>query len=185
MHEFFHAFKVFGDHLAAVEWRWLAVALGLQFARLFFRAIAWRTILVAAYPEERVRFWSAFGAYVAGVGINSIAPARGGDVVKLYLIKHRIKDSSYATLTPTLVVETLADLVIAGALIVWAFWIGVLPAHQVYSRLPSVDWGFLLSHRQWTARRSCSWWRPGSSRSSTSPSTAPTSARGSAAGSSC
>ena len=34
-----------------------------------------------------------FGAYVVGVGINSVAPARGGDVVKLYLIKHRIPDA--------------------------------------------------------------------------------------------
>ena len=30
---------------------------------------------------------SVLGAYVAGVGVNSIAPARGGDVVKLYLVR--------------------------------------------------------------------------------------------------
>jgi uncharacterized membrane protein YbhN (UPF0104 family) len=29
--------------------------------------------------------------------------------------------------------------------------IGVLPTHQVYSRLPSVDWGFFLEHARWTA----------------------------------
>ena len=59
----------------------------------------------------------AVGAYRVGVGINSIAPARGGDVVRLYLTKHRIKDSSYATLTPTLIVETLTDFFIGGAII--------------------------------------------------------------------
>ncbi len=150
MGEFFHAFRVFGDHLAAVQWRYLAIALALHLLRLVFRAIAWRTILSAAYPDQRVGFWSALGAYVAGVGVNSIVPARGGDLVKLYLIKHRIPESSYATLAPTLVVETMADFVIAGALIAWAFSIGVLPAHEVYSRLPSVDWGFLVSHREWT-----------------------------------
>ena len=150
MGEFFHAFRVFGDHLAAVQWQYLGIALGLHVVRLFFRAIAWRAILGAAYPHQRVRFWHTFGAYVAGVGVNSIAPARGGDAVKLYLIKHRIPGSSYATLAPTLLVETLADMVIASALILWALSIGVLPAHQVYSRLPSVDWGFLISHREWT-----------------------------------
>jgi uncharacterized membrane protein YbhN (UPF0104 family) len=148
--EFFHAFRVFGDHLAAVEWQYLAIALGLHLLKLVFRAIAWRTILMASYPGKRVRFWQILGAYVVGVGINSVVPARGGDAVKLYLVKHRIEGATYATLTPTLLVETLADMVIAGSLILWALAIGALPAHEVYSRLPSVDWGFLLSHREWT-----------------------------------
>ncbi len=114
MGEFFHALRVFGDDLAAVQWQYLAIALGLHLLKLVFRAIAWRTILRASYPGRPISFWSTLGAYVAGVGVNSIAPARGGDVVKLYLIKHRIPDASYATLTPTLLVETLADFVIAG-----------------------------------------------------------------------
>ena len=157
MGEFFHAVRVFGDHLAAVEWTALAIALGLPHrAARCCGAIAWRTILRAAYPGKRVRFRSAFGAYVAGVGVNSIAPARGGDVVKLYLIKHRIKDSTYATLTPTLARRDASPTSsIAGALIVWALSIGVLPAHQVYSRLPSVDWGFLIEHRECDGRGRC------------------------------
>jgi uncharacterized membrane protein YbhN (UPF0104 family) len=150
VNEFFHAMRVFGDQLAAVEWKYLAIGLGLHFVRLLFRAIAWRTILSAAYPGTKVRFSSTFGAYLVGVGINSVAPARGGDVVRLYLTKHRIKDSSYATLTPTLLVETIADFFIGGALIIWALLIGALPAHKVYSRLPSVDWGFLIEDREWT-----------------------------------
>jgi uncharacterized protein (TIRG00374 family) len=149
--EFFEALRTFGEQLAAVEWQFLAIALGLHLAKIVFRVIAWRTILKAAYPGTRVPFSSTFGAYVVGVGINSVAPARGGDLVKLYLIKHRIKDSSYATLAPTLLVETLTDFVIASALILWALSIGALPATEVYSRLPSVDWGFLVSHREWTA----------------------------------
>ena len=97
-----------------------------------------------------MRYRSVFGAYVAGVGINSIVPARAGDAVKLYLVRHRIEGSSYATLTPTLVMETLFDALVAGGFIVWAAAIGVLPTHQVYSRLPSVDWGFFLEHLRWT-----------------------------------
>jgi uncharacterized membrane protein YbhN (UPF0104 family) len=148
---FFHAVRVFADHLAAVRWEFLALALALHFARLVCRAVAWRAILSAAYPEHKPKLRSAFGAYVAGVGVNSIVPARAGDAVKLYLIKHRIRDSSYATLTPTLVAETLFDFVVGLALIAWALSLGVLPAHEVYSRLPSVDWGFLVRHEKWTA----------------------------------
>ena len=122
----------------------------LHLARLALRAIAWREILKASYPGERIRYPSVFGAYVAGVGINSIVPARAGDVVKLYLIKHRINGSTYATLAPTLVAETLFDAFVAGGFIIWALAIGALPTHQVYSRLPSVDWGFFLEHARWT-----------------------------------
>jgi uncharacterized membrane protein YbhN (UPF0104 family) len=84
------------------------------------------------------------------VGINSIAPARAGDVVKLYLVRHRIRGSTYTTLTPTLIAETLFDALVAGGFIVWAIVSGVLPTHQVYSRLPSVDWGFFVEHLKWT-----------------------------------
>jgi uncharacterized membrane protein YbhN (UPF0104 family) len=148
--EFLHAVRVFGDQLAAVRWQFLALALGIHLLRLALRAYAWRTILLASYPGSRVRYWSVFGAYVAGVGINSIVPARAGDAVKLYLIRHRIKGSSYATLTPTLVMETLFDAIVAAGFIVWAAVIGVLPTKQVYSRLPAVDWGFFVKHARWT-----------------------------------
>jgi uncharacterized membrane protein YbhN (UPF0104 family) len=146
VHAFFDAVGVFFDHLASVRWAPLGIALGLHVLKLFFRAIAWRTILAAAYPEERVRLRPVFGSYMVGVGINSIAPARGGDLVKLYLIKHRINGSTYATLAPTLVVETIFDFVVAGALMAWAAAIGVLPAGEVYTRLPSVEWKWFVEH---------------------------------------
>lgn len=151
MGDFFHAVRVFGDHLAAVRWEFLAIALAVHFARLLFRSYAWRTILSAAYPDEPPRYRSVFGAYVVGVGVNSIVPARAGDAIKLYLIKHRIPGSSYATLTPTLVAETLFDFFVGLGLMVWALSLGVLPAHEVYSRLPSVDWGFFVRNEKWTA----------------------------------
>jgi glycosyltransferase 2 family protein len=147
---FFHAVRVFGEQLAAVRWQFLAIALGIHLVRLALRSYAWQTILRAAYPGSHVRYRSVLGAYLAGVGINSIVPARAGDAVKLYLIRHRIKGSSYATLTPTLVMETLFDAIVAAGFIIWAAAIGVLPTHQVYSRLPSVDWGFFVKHLHWT-----------------------------------
>ncbi|HEX4525789.1 MAG TPA: lysylphosphatidylglycerol synthase transmembrane domain-containing protein [Gaiellaceae bacterium] len=148
MGHFFHAVAVFFEHLAAVQWQFLALALGCHVAKLLFRAGAWCTIVRAAYPEERLRYRTALGAYVAGVGVNSIVPARGGDIVKMYLVKHRLPGSTYATLAPTLIVETLFDFVTAGALIVWALASGVLPTHQLYSRIPTVDWKFFLRHER-------------------------------------
>jgi uncharacterized membrane protein YbhN (UPF0104 family) len=148
---FFHAVHVFADQVAAVRWQFLGLALGLQVVRLLLRTIAWRVILSASYPKETIRFRSAFGAYVAGVGVNSIAPARAGDVIKLYLIRQRIPDATYTTLAPTLLSETMLDFFVGGGFILWALLIGALPTHEVYSRLPSVDWGFFIRYERETA----------------------------------
>lgn len=146
MHAVFHAVRIFFEHLAAVEWRPLAVAISLHLLKLVFRTRGWLTILAAAYPRERVRWRGVLGAYVAGVGVNAITPARGGDVVKLYLVKQRIPGSSYATLTATLVAETLFDLAVASLLLIWAIEQDVLPGLSVLERLPSVDWAWFLRH---------------------------------------
>ena len=150
MGAFFHAVHVFFDHLTDVGWAALGLALACHVAKLLLRARAWQTIVRAAYPGKRLRYRSALGAYTAGVGVNSVAPARSGDVVKLYLLKPRIEGGTYATLAPTLVVETLFDFVVAGALMIWALSIGVLPTHEVYSRIPAVDWKFFLKHEKFT-----------------------------------
>ena len=62
-----------------------------------------------------------------------------------------MSDAKYPTLASTLVVETMFDFVVAGALMIWALSIGVLPTHQVYSRIPTVDWKFFLRHETATA----------------------------------
>ncbi len=150
MGAFLHAVAVFFDHLADVKWQALGLAIGCHVVKLLFRARAWQNIVRAAYPGGRLRFRTAAGAYIAGVGVNSIVPARGGDLVKLYLVRHRMPESTYPTLGATLVVETLFDFFVSGALLIWVLSIGVLPTHQVYSRIPAVDWKFFLRHERWT-----------------------------------
>jgi len=147
---FLHAVAVFFDHLADVKWQALGLAIACHVIKLLFRARAWQNIVRAAYPEGRLRYRTAAGAYIAGVGVNSIVPARGGDLVKLYLVRHRMPESTYPTLGATLVVETLFDFFVSGALMIWVLSIGVLPTHQVYSRIPAVDWKFFLRHERWT-----------------------------------
>jgi uncharacterized membrane protein YbhN (UPF0104 family) len=87
-----------------------------------------------------VRWAPVAGAYVAGVGVNSIVPGRGGDLVKLYLVRHRVPNTTYTTLASTLVAETVLDFVLAGAFFLWALSIGVLPSIHT----PSFDWGWLF-----------------------------------------
>jgi uncharacterized membrane protein YbhN (UPF0104 family) len=139
--EFFH-------HLADVHWLPLAIALGLQFLRLLARVPAWRNILRASYPDLVIPRRTVLGAYLAGVGVNAVVPARGGDLLKLYLVKHRVEDTTYPTLGATLIVETLFDTVLAGSLLLWALFIGVLPGLDVLPHLPQVDWSWPFRHKR-------------------------------------
>jgi uncharacterized membrane protein YbhN (UPF0104 family) len=149
--EFFHALGVFFDELASVGWAALAIAIGFQLVKVLLRTVAWRNIIAASYPEKRVPLPPVAGAYVAGVGLNSILPGRAGDVVKLYLVRRSIPGTTYTTLASTLFVETLLDLVLAGVLFTWALTQGVLPSLSVLPNVPAFDWGWLFQNQKATA----------------------------------
>ncbi len=146
MGQFVDAVETFFAELAAVEWGAVAVALGFQLARLLCRAVAWRAIIAAAYPGTRVPLSRVTGAYFAGVGVNAIAPARAGDVVKLVLVKRELPGATYTTLTPTLLVETIFDAVVASIILLWALSSGVLPALDALPSLPTIDWSWPIDH---------------------------------------
>ena len=149
---FLDASEAFFEALAAVGWGALGLAVACHVVRLGLRGRAWQNILRASYPGAHIRYWPTIGAYVAGVGVNAVVPARGGDVVKLYLAKHRaVKEASYPTLASTLVVETLLDFVFASLLFVWALQAGLLPGTPDLSSIRAFDWTFVFEHPQVSA----------------------------------
>lgn len=148
IHSVLHAIGVFFSHLAAVEWKWLALAILAQLGKLVAVSRAWTNIVRAAYPDEHIRWRTMFGAYVAGTGVNAIIPARGGDVVRLFLAKRRIEHSTYTTLVSTSLLQTLFDVALAGCFVLWALTQHVLPGIDVLKSpsLPSLDYGWAFRH---------------------------------------
>ncbi len=142
---FADAVQAFGERLAAVHWGFLAAAVGLGVVNLALRSRAWQAILRAALPDERIRYRTAFGAYCAGVGVNTAIPARAGDVVKVFLVKRSAPTARYPALAGSLVAETLFDFVVASSLLVWALWAGVLPGLRL-PRVPAFDLSLALAH---------------------------------------
>jgi uncharacterized membrane protein YbhN (UPF0104 family) len=134
------------DHVAAIHWQFVALAALTHVAKMLARSRAWRNILAAAHPGSTVRWRTVLGAYTAGVGVNALIPARGGDVLKLFLVKRGIPGAAYPTLVATLLVETLFDLVVASALFLWALSLGVFPGVDTLRLLPQVDWLWLFQH---------------------------------------
>ncbi len=146
MSDVFNAFTAFFDHLQAIAWTPVLFALLCQFAKICARSRAWRNVLAAAYPEARVRWRSVFGASVAGAGVNAIVPVRGGDALRLFIMKRRIEGATYATLASSLLLEAVFDVFLTGLLLLWALHAHVLPGVHVLHRLPSVDWFWLFRH---------------------------------------
>lgn len=148
IHSVLHAIGVFFDHLTAVQWKWLAFGVLTHICKLLAVSRAWRNIVAAAYPDRPVRWRQMFGAYVAGTGVNAIIPARGGDVVRLYLAKHRVEGSTYTTLVSTSLLQTLFDMAVATCFVLWALTQHVLPGIDVLKSpsLPSLDYGWAFRH---------------------------------------
>lgn len=144
----FHAIGVFFGHLASVEWQWLAIGVACQLGKLVAVSRAWRNIVKAAYPDQAVPWLPMFGAYVAGTGVNAVVPARGGDVVRLFLAKRRIEGATYTTLVSTSLLQTLFDMVVASCILLWALTQHVLPGLDVLRSpdLPSLDYGWAFRH---------------------------------------
>jgi glycosyltransferase 2 family protein len=148
IHSIWQALEVFFDHLAAVQWKWLALGIACHLCKLLAVSRAWRNILKAAYPERRVSWRQMFGAYVAGTGVNALIPARGGDVVRLFLAKHRIEGSTYTTLVSSSLLQTIFDMAVASCILLWAVTQHVLPGLDVLRSpsLPSLDYGWAFRH---------------------------------------
>jgi uncharacterized membrane protein YbhN (UPF0104 family) len=137
---FLDAIRSFFDHLTTVAWGALALAVVCHLCRIACRTRAWRNIVRAAYPDRRVRYRDVFAAYAAGIGANAIVPGRGGDLLRLYIARHRVEDSSYPTLGATLLVETIFDSIAGSIILGWALATGVLPGLDVLPDLPGIDW---------------------------------------------
>jgi uncharacterized membrane protein YbhN (UPF0104 family) len=135
----------FLDQLGSVSFVPLALAIGCHLLKMACTSRAWRNVLAAAYPEERVPWISIYGAYLAGVGINAIIPARAGDAVRIVLAHRAIPGSTYTTVVSSTLVLTLFDFAAASALVTWAVVLGELPGLDVLPRLKSFDFAWLFS----------------------------------------
>jgi uncharacterized protein (TIRG00374 family) len=147
---FFDALDDFFSNLAAVGWGSLIVSLACFTVYLTFRARASFNILRAAYPKERFRFLHIWGAYFAGYGFNAVIPARGGDVVRLFLTKTSVPRSSYPAVAATFVVELIFDLVMGSLILVFAFTQGVFPKPPDFAKLNAFDLSYFAQHPRFT-----------------------------------
>jgi uncharacterized membrane protein YbhN (UPF0104 family) len=147
---FFDAVDKFLSNLASVRLGPLVLALLLFTAYLTLRARASFNILRAAYPTEQFNFREIWGAYFAGYGFNAVIPARGGDVVRLFLTKTSIPNSSYPAVAASFVVELGYDLAMGSVILLFAFTQGVFPKPPDFASLNAFDLSYFAQHPRFT-----------------------------------
>ncbi len=143
---FFDAVGKFFTDLAAVHWP--ALLLGLLFfgLNLTIRSRAFFHSLRAAYPAASFQWRRVWGAYFAAVGFNNVVPARGGDVIKLFLTRSSIPGSRYPTVAAAFFVESIFDACVGVLVLIFAFTQGVFPKPPDFSKLSSFDISYLAEH---------------------------------------
>ena len=142
-----HAAALIFDRTAAVDPWLLGLGVVLYLAAQTVRPRGWHTILRAAFPEATdLRPRDVIRAYLAGAGVNAIVPARGGDVVKLALVRRRIAGARYSTLAATFIPETLFETAFGTALVAWALAMGFIPVPTTSGELPALDVSLVLRH---------------------------------------
>jgi glycosyltransferase 2 family protein len=143
---FFDAVETFFSNLAAVQWGALVAALLLHLVHHLCRSRAWFNTLRAAYPNERFQWRRIAGSHIAGVGVNSIMPARAGDVTKIYLAKQSVPNSSYPAVTSSFFVDSVFDIPIGLLVLLFAITQGALPSLDLLPSLPAFDLAFWADH---------------------------------------
>jgi uncharacterized membrane protein YbhN (UPF0104 family) len=143
---FFGAVGDFFGRLAEIHV--VPLLLGFVFFGLYLtiRSRAYFNVLRAAYPDETIAFRRVWGAYIAAYGFNNVIPARGGDVIKLFLVKNSIPGSSYSAVGASFFVELIFDAVMGVFILAFAFSQGVFPKPPDFAKLNAFDLSYLAQH---------------------------------------
>ncbi|MBK5220808.1 MAG: flippase-like domain-containing protein [Thermoleophilia bacterium] len=145
---FFNAAAAFFRNLSEIDWTSFALALLCLLAMQLARTWAWRNVLRAAYPAQRIPYLPLAAAYLAGAGINAVVPAHAGDVTKVFLVKRQIPDSSYPAVTSSFLVQTVFDTSVGILVLLYAITQGLLPPLPQIPELPAFEISFWVDHPQ-------------------------------------
>jgi len=114
----------------------LALAVFACVLQAVVKSRAWRNLLAAAFPDAKVRWRDAYGAYLVKSGAGIFLPMHGDDAVRVGLMKDRVEGASTATVAATAGVETASDMLLTAVLLAASAWLGA----------SVIDWHSIESH---------------------------------------
>jgi hypothetical protein len=106
---------------------WLVLGVTLHLANQVLRGRGWCALVRAANGGEGPRRRDAIAAWVAGAGAGGLVSARGGDAVRVLLLRRRMPDAGCPMLAGTLVAEGAGECATGALLLGVALVVGVGP----------------------------------------------------------
>jgi glycosyltransferase 2 family protein len=133
------------DAFRAVEWRWVAAAVGLNLLSVLVRALAWRTVIVQAFEPPHPSFMLVFSAFSVGLFANAVLPGRIGELARVAVLNRRMRQpGAWARLLGTVFAHRVFDLVAVMALIAYVLLTAHIPDWAVTSLIVVVVVGIVL-----------------------------------------
>jgi hypothetical protein len=130
--------------MAGIPAPFVIVACVLKASEVSLNAAAWRTVLRAAYPEERIGFRQALGAVQGGVGILAVIPPKFGSFIVLGLYRAAFPSLSVTAVLATRVVQGISSTILGTVLL-------------VIFGVASIGFGEQSSFLNWVARVFVEW----------------------------
>jgi uncharacterized protein (TIRG00374 family) len=133
------------DAFTAVEWHWVAAAVGLNLLSVLVRAVAWRTVIVQAFERPLPSFPLVFSAFSVGLFANAVLPGRIGELARVAVLNRRLpQEGAWARLLGTVFAHRVFDLVAVIALILYVVATAHVPDWAVTSLIVVVVAGVAL-----------------------------------------
>jgi uncharacterized protein (TIRG00374 family) len=139
------AWGAVADVFTAVQWPWVAAAVGLNLRSVLMRALAWRTVIVQAFERPHPSFMLVFSAFSVGLFANAVLPGRIGELARVAVLNRRMRrEGAWARLLGTVFAHRVFDLVAVIGLVVYVMLTAHIPDWAVTSLIAVVVVGIIL-----------------------------------------
>jgi len=139
------AWSAIADAFTAVEWEWVAAAVGLNLLSVLVRAVAWRTVIVQAFDPPHPSFMLVFSAFSVGLFANAVLPGRIGELARVAVLNRRMhQEGAWARLLGTVFAHRVFDLVAVIGLIAYVLATAHIPEWAVTGLIGIVVLGVAL-----------------------------------------
>jgi hypothetical protein len=119
------AMTSFAEAVTGAAPGWLVLGVVLHLANQVARGRGWCSLL-RGVVDQPVRRRDAILAWIAGAGAGGLASARGGDAVRVLLLRRRLQ-AGCPLLAGTIVAEGAGELAVGAALVALALALGFAP----------------------------------------------------------
>jgi uncharacterized membrane protein YbhN (UPF0104 family) len=126
-----HAVGRLADGVAGADARWLVLGVLFHLSNQLARGLGWFSVIRMSGTEDPVRPHHCVRSWVAGAGAGGVLSARGGDAVRLLMMRPRMPATGIGVLAGTLVAEAAGEAFVGAVLVAVAVAVGLWPGIEL------------------------------------------------------